>query len=84
MNAKRNDSPACLKELGRLYSHKFRNSKYDLVICSDETAFHFLKKDHQQFFPGTPIVFCGLNQYEEVMLEGEDLISGVEETFVMS
>lgn len=81
MDAKRNHSPDYLEELGRLYSHKFRNSKYDLVICSDETAFHFLKKNHKQLFPGTPVVFCGLNHYEEAMLEGEDLITGVVETF---
>jgi diguanylate cyclase (GGDEF)-like protein len=80
MDAKRNHSPDYLKELGRLYSHKFRNSRYDLVICSDESAFHFLKKDHHQLFPDIPIVFCGLNHYEEAMLEGEDLITGVVET----
>lgn len=77
MDAMRNVTPGYFQRLDELYRYKFRHSSYDLIICSDESAFSFLKECNQNLFPDTPIVFCGVNHFEQEMIEGKDLFAGV-------
>lgn len=81
MDAKRNTDPAYLYHLYELYRYKFKDSGYDLVLCSDDRAFSFLKEHHDELFPDTPVVFCGLNHFEDGMLAGEELFTGIVEGF---
>ncbi len=37
---------------------------YDLVITADDNALHFVLKYGDSLFPGAPVVFLGLNNYE--------------------
>jgi GAF domain-containing protein/ABC-type uncharacterized transport system substrate-binding protein len=63
-----------------LYWRKYRDAPLDLVLISDNNAFDFVLKYHETLFPGIPIVFCGINFFEDEMLAGvEDTFTGVVE-----
>ncbi len=79
MDTKRIHDEQHLQNLYELYRHKFRNRRFDVVMSSDNHAFNFLLAHHRDLFPDTPIVFCGVNGFEDSMLLGHDLITGVAE-----
>ncbi|MDD4600691.1 MAG: ABC transporter substrate binding protein [Negativicutes bacterium] len=66
-------------QLFETYKYKFNGKKFDAIIASDDPAFDFLLKYHDQLFPNTPIVFCGVNYFTESMLVDQNLITGVVE-----
>ncbi len=67
------------KQLVQLYKDKYSNSHFRAIIVSDNTAFNFLRKYRDEIFPGTPVVFCGINGYEESMIEGLTGFTGIAE-----
>jgi len=60
---------------------KYRNTRFSLILCSDNNAFDFLREHHKTLFPGIPIVFCGVNDFEDEMILGHEEITGVAEVF---
>lgn len=58
---------------------KVRNnqSPYDVIICADNNALAFLRKNRESLYPGVPIVFCGINNYQPTLIEGMDKSTGV-------
>ena len=66
-------------QLLETYRYKFRAKKFDVIIATDDPAFAFLLKYHDELFPGTPIVFCGVNYFVDSMLAAQDLFTGVVE-----
>jgi len=66
-------------QLLETYRYKFHDKKFDVIIATDDPAFAFLLKYHDELFPGTPIVFCGVNYFVDSMLTGQDLFTGVVE-----
>ena len=54
-----------------VYEYKWKKP-FDLILASDDTAFQFLLQHRQQLFPQTPVVFCGVNDYNPEMLEGQE------------
>jgi diguanylate cyclase (GGDEF)-like protein len=70
-----------LNKLYEIYQYKFRDKKFDVVICSDDAAFQFLEQFHQSLFPNTPIVFCGVNYFEDSMLSERNIFTGVVEMY---
>ncbi len=58
------DDPGYQDLLYDLYFRKFRNTRFNLIICADDYALHFLEKYRAKLFPGTPVVFCGINEYD--------------------
>jgi signal transduction histidine kinase/ABC-type uncharacterized transport system substrate-binding protein len=81
MDTKRIYDEQHLQNLYELYRHKYRNRRSHVIISSDDHAFRFLLAHHQELFPDAPIVFCGVNKFEDSMLSGHDLITGVVESF---
>lgn len=79
MEANRVYDNAYLQKMLDTYRHKFRNRIYDLIICSDNNAFDFLRAHRDKLFPGTPVVFCGVNGYRDSMLRDVKLFTGVAE-----
>lgn len=81
MDTMRIADPAYLTKLYEVYKYKFRNIRIDAVICSDDNAFLFLKTYREELFPGIPIIFCGVNYFEDAMLSKEErkTITGVVE-----
>lgn len=49
---------------------KYGPNPPDVIICSDNNALDFLRKNGSLIFPGIPVVFCGINDYDPTMLKG--------------
>jgi len=60
-----------------LYKYKYGNQTFDLIISSDDNAFNFLREYREDLFPGTPIVFCGVNNLEAPNLIDRDVFTGI-------
>jgi len=83
MDTKRIFSEQYLDRLAALYALKFRDSHIDVIVATDDLAFNFLRKHHGRLFPGKPVVFCGVNSFQDDMLEGLPTFTGVLEAFDM-
>lgn len=83
MDAKRYNFEDVTRMLLRLYEEKFAREPFDIVIVSDNDAFAFASQYRELLFPGTPIVFCGVNAFEARDL-GKGNITGVVEKFDMA
>ena len=55
-----------LYEVITVYRLKYSHIKFDVIITSDDNAFHFLRDHHDDIFHGQPVVFCGVNYFELV------------------
>ena len=83
MDTKRIFTQAYLRQLVELYRTKYSGQHFDLVICSDDHAFNFLRIHHQALFGDVPVVFCGVNDYNPAMLEGLPKFTGTVESIDM-
>jgi signal transduction histidine kinase/ABC-type uncharacterized transport system substrate-binding protein len=67
------------QRLHDVYEVKYNNYKFDLIIVTDNNAFDFMRKYRDKLFPGTPVVFCGVNDVREAQLKGLSLFTGINE-----
>jgi len=72
MDTKKTHDSKHYDNLYKLYRHKFNKRNYDLIITSDDNAFYFMLKYHDELFPHKPVVFCGLNYLDKPL---EDKLS---------
>ena len=82
MDTKKVSSYEYLKELAYLYKEQFKNRNFDLIISIDNNAFAFIIENYDYLFHGIPILFCGVNNFDRVFLEENNVknnISGVVE-----
>ncbi|MDD3343490.1 MAG: ABC transporter substrate binding protein [Sulfurospirillaceae bacterium] len=63
MDSKKIDSPSYLKELFDLYIKKFSKRHYKAIIVADNYAYEFALKHHHELFAHTPIIFCGVENF---------------------
>ena len=70
-----------LAELKELYKNKYKNYHFDVSLCSDDDAFQFLLSNRDELFSGCPVVFCGVNFFEDKMLASKKGFTGVVEAF---
>ncbi len=52
---------------------------FDLILSSDNNALRFIIEYGDRLFPGVPVVFCGVNDFQRSMLKGKKDITGVVE-----
>jgi signal transduction histidine kinase/DNA-binding response OmpR family regulator len=69
------DSPIALD----LLRAKLAGKRFQAVLTTDNVAFNFARKHRSDLLHGAPIVFTGLNGYQDSMLRGEKGITGVAE-----
>jgi ABC-type uncharacterized transport system substrate-binding protein len=79
MDVKRIFNQQYFEELYKIYQYKYSNQKIDVIISSDNSAFDFLLKYRDDLFPNTPVVFCGVNNFNENRLTGHTLFTGIAE-----
>ena len=82
MDSKRIDTSSYLNNLANLYKEQFQNRKFDLIIVSDNTALDFMIKYHDFLFKDTPVLFCGINDFDSSILDVNNIrnfMSGVAE-----
>ncbi len=52
----------------------------DVIVASDNNALNFVVENYNVLFPGVPVVFCGINGYEDSMIAPiKDYVTGVKE-----
>lgn len=66
MNTKQVYDDQYFDKLYELYKYKYSKIKYNVIIASDDDAYRFLTKYRDKLFPGVPVVFCSVNDTEEV------------------
>ncbi|MCF6178771.1 MAG: hypothetical protein L3J63_05205 [Geopsychrobacter sp.] len=81
MDTKRFHDPEYLQSLYRYYQQKYRQTKFELILSSDNNAFDFLRQHRDELFPGVPVAFCGVNFFKQEQLTGHTNFTGVEEVF---
>lgn len=77
MDTKRYASEEYFRKLYELYRFKSGDIHFDVVVCSDNHAFEFLLEYRDRLFPGTPVVFCGVDSFDKALLADTGLITGV-------
>ncbi len=80
MGTKRVFDPEYFRLLFETYRHKYSGSRFDAIIATDDDAINFLLSYRDQLFPGTPVIFCGANQFQPSRLGGARLFTGVNES----
>jgi len=80
MDAKHLVDPTHFDNLRRLYAHKYRSIGLNAIVVTDNDAFDFVRRYRDELFPGVPVVFCGVNGFEDEMLKGLSDMTGVAET----
>lgn len=81
MDMPRVNSPGYVEAMADLFRVKYATTSFDLIICSDEYAFHFLREYHDDLFPGVPVVFCGVNYFEDSYLRDWEDCTGIVEAY---
>ncbi len=79
MDTKRYFGERYFQKLYQYYAGKYRKTRFDVVIVTDNDAFDFAREHYRELFSAVPIVFCGVNDYNDSMIKGYDRITGVAE-----
>lgn len=79
MDTKKVSGEQYYEELYKIYNYKYSNQKIDVIISIDNNAFDFLLKYRDDLFSKTPVVFCGVNNFNENLLIGHDFFTGIAE-----
>ncbi len=61
MDTKRHSSREHYDDLFKQLKRKYEDTKFDLVITSDDNAARFALEKRSDLFPNVPVVFCGVN-----------------------
>lgn len=81
MDAKHYPTDAIVGQLRDLYRQKYANIRFDVIIASDNDAFHFARRYRDELFPGAAVVFCGVNGFTPDWLRGFGNVTGTNESF---
>lgn len=81
MDSKKIDTDEYSNNLLSLYTKKFSNRKYAVVITVDNYAYEFTLSHHKDIFNNSPIVFCGVENFNEKTIPNDlkKYITGVVE-----
>ncbi|WP_421908745.1 ABC transporter substrate-binding protein [Methanolacinia petrolearia] len=55
------------RNLYNLYSYKLRDNRPGVIIVSDDNALRFMREYGDEMFPGVPVVFTGINDYDSIL-----------------
>jgi len=80
MDSKKINSDQYFEALLNLYDKKFAGRNYEVIITADNFAFEFALKYANRFFPNSPIVFCGVENFNPAQISEykmEDKTTGV-------
>ncbi|WP_161488043.1 ABC transporter substrate binding protein [Sedimentisphaera cyanobacteriorum] len=79
LDSKRHPLPQIEEAFTALLEEKYSKERLHLVIASDNDALEFTVRHRNELFPQTPIVFCGINDYSEDMLDNPEWYTGVDD-----
>ncbi|MCO7223411.1 ABC transporter substrate binding protein [Pleionea sp. CnH1-48] len=61
----------------KLYHYTYKQFRPDVIITSDDAALHFIVEHGDDLFPDIPVVFLGINVFNESILKGKQNFTGV-------
>ncbi len=77
MDTKKAETAEYLRRLRDIYAIKFAAIRFDVILVSDDNAFHFALSHHKELFGHAPIVFCGVNRVSGDPVGRRDNVVGV-------
>lgn len=69
MDAKRFYGDKYFEKIFNLIQQKYHGIKFNLIIVSDNDALLFTIKHYHRLFYGVPVIFCGINNFKENLIE---------------
>jgi len=81
LDAKRYPHETFVPILTETLIRKTSRLKPKVILVSDDAAFDFMLSLRSEFFPGVPLVFCGVNNFKDEHLAGQIAVTGVVEDF---
>lgn len=79
MDLKRFPEVPHIESLRRVLRIKYSRTRFDAILGTDDHAFQFLLQYRDELFPGTPVIFCGVNDFDPAMLQGHPDFTGIVE-----
>ncbi len=79
MDTKRLSPAQIFPQLRLFYNQKYAGRTFDVILCSDDNALDFLLTYGDELFPKVPVVFCGINNFDDGRLAGHQNFTGVVE-----
>ena len=68
MDTKKIATPTYFDRLFDLYDEQFKGRHFDLVVAADNNALEFVIRYHEHLFKDLPVVFLGINNFDESMI----------------
>jgi len=68
MDTKKIATPAYFDRLFDLFDEQFKGRHFDLVVAVDNNALEFVIRYHEHLFKDLPVVFLGINNFDESMI----------------
>lgn len=65
--------------LANIYERKYAGLRFDALIVTDDDALDFMTRYRDEYFPSTPLVFSGINDFDVSKMKGLDAFTGVNE-----
>ena len=81
MDSKEFHSRAYFQSFKTYLEVKYSDTKMSLILSSDNNAYDFLREYRDQIFHDTPIVFCGVNNFDNDQIAQLPSITGSTEVF---
>lgn len=81
MDSKRYDGDAYFSILVSLWRYKYANAPPDCILVCDDNALNLVLSVRDEIFPGIPVVFCGINRYEQERFLTYTNLTGVIEEY---
>lgn len=79
MDTKRRFDSEYISEFVDVFDLKHKSLEYSMVMAVDNNALQFVRLNYHQFFDSLPIVFTGIDQFDDALIDDIPLISGVAE-----
>ncbi len=68
MDTKKVATSTYFDRLFDLYDEQFKGRHFDLVVAADNNALEFVIRYHEHLFKDLPVVFLGINNFDESMI----------------
>ncbi|NPD44065.1 ATP-binding protein [Lentimicrobium sp. S6] len=79
LDTKRNYSPEYFEALKVMYKAKALQNPYKVIIACDNAAFDFMRMNSDEYYPGVPVVYCGVNNLDIEVLKNVPHFYGYDE-----
>ncbi len=80
LDTRRYPEPEYVKGILTMLDHQQRETPFDAIVTVDDAALDFILENRREVFRGIPVVFCGINDFQEQRIAGHQAVTGVNET----